>query len=1029
LSPYRVLLFLGLIPLASGALFAQALFVKPVEVFGDPNFIGTATNPLLYDSNGPNVVEGRELQSPQGIAVDMSTGSAIIYIADTFNNRVLAYRYSTQLTEGSFADLILGQPNRFSNIAEGPGTNLTTGLSLPTGLAVDSAGNLYVADTGDNRVVRYPTPFSQPAGYQFPDLIIGQKSFSTSTANAGGIGPTTLQLNTGSFVGRTGIAIDAAGNLWVADLGNNRVLRFPAAVLKAGVNGPAADIVVGQANMTSVTQASSQLSLTGVSHPSSVAFDSSGNMFVADGLGRALQYAPPITTNVPASRILGIDLNTPPPFASSMNASSPQSVIAAGGNVILLDAGFNRAMIYPPVNGWPTQQFEFSPAAVEVLGQTSFAGELSNQGLQSPTSVTLSAPADAAASGTELYIVDSGNNRVIVYPLAEIASASVPVASRVIGQLDFPYNAPNLITGAEFNFSGSSATGATGSMVLDYSATPPHLYVADTGNNRVLGFNNFATYKNGQVADLVLGQPNLYSSIVNYGSTSATIPSFQGLSGPTALAVDSSGNLFVADTFNSRVVRYPAPFASGMTAGEQANLFIGQSSYNSIVRDPTAVNLSAPVGIALTQDGANTAKPNSGWLVVSDANQNRVMMFPKPFSTGLAASAVLGQTTFNSAVPGNNSDALNFPRGVAVDAEDHILVADTGNGRVEIFGAASTLATGASATLALTGSLRQPTTVAVGSNEEFWVTDPSQNALFHYPSVDNLPLTNYVSDASLPAIGPRAAFVDQYNNLLVADGIDRLLYYVPQVNVVNAANFLAGRALAPGAWAALFAAVPANPLAPGTQPQTAAPPYPTALGDTQVMINGAASPLYYVAQGQINTPLSLSLPSGGTVDLEVVRKSTGQIFGAAELALASASPALFTDGSGTGQVAAINAVDGSVNSASNPVVRGQYIELYGTGQGFVPGGPGDGQPSTGLVPTPATPQILLGSSGSAAFVPAANITYSGLAPTLVDVWQINFQVPTTAQAGTSVPITIFMNNIPSTNPNNPAQIVTTLSIK
>jgi uncharacterized protein (TIGR03437 family) len=271
--------------------------------------------------------------------------------------------------------------------------------------------------------------------------------------------------------------------------------------------------------------------------------------------------------------------------------------------------------------------------------------------------------------------------------------------------------------------------------------------------------------------------------------------------------------------------------------------------------------------------------------------------------------------------------------------------------------------------------------------------------------------------------------MDQYNNLLVADGIDRLLYYVPQVSVVNAANFLAGRALAPGAWAALFAAIPANPLAPGTQPQIAAPPYPTVLGDTQVLINGTASPLYYVAQGQINTPLSLNLPSGGTVDLQVVRQSTGQIFGAAEVAMASASPALFTDGGGTGQVAAINAVDGSVNSASNPVVRGQYIELYGTGQGFVPGGPGDGQPSTGQVPTPATPQILIGSAGSDAFVPVADITYSGLAPTLVDVWQINFQVPTTAQAGTAVPITVFLNNIPSTNPNNPTQIVTTLSIK
>ena len=141
LSSYR-LLFLGLIPLLSGLVSAQSLFVKPVKVLGDPNFIGTAANPLLFDSNGPNVVEGRELQNPQGIAIDTSVNPPLIYIADTFNNRVLGFQYNTQITPGAFADLVLGQPDRFTNIAEGPGTSLTTGLSLPTGLAVDSSGGL-----------------------------------------------------------------------------------------------------------------------------------------------------------------------------------------------------------------------------------------------------------------------------------------------------------------------------------------------------------------------------------------------------------------------------------------------------------------------------------------------------------------------------------------------------------------------------------------------------------------------------------------------------------------------------------------------------------------------------------------------------------------------------------------------------------------------------------------------------------------------------------------------------------------------
>ena len=127
---------------------------------------------------------------------------------------------------------------------------------------------------------------------------------------------------------------------------------------------------------------------------------------------------------------------------------------------------------------------------------------------------------------------------------------------------------------------------------------------------------------------------------------------------------------------------------------------------------------------------------------------------------------------------------------------------------------------------------------------------------------------------------------------------------------------------------------------------------------------------------------------------------------------------------GTGQVAALNQ-DNSINSATNPQVRGGFISLFGTGQGFVANAPPDGQASTGLVPTALHPQILLGG----AFVPDANIQYSGLAPDLVGVWQINFQVPTTVTAGNNVPIVVLMNSIPSNNPSTPGQISTTIALK
>jgi uncharacterized protein (TIGR03437 family) len=307
---------------------------------------------------------------------------------------------------------------------------------------------------------------------------------------------------------------------------------------------------------------------------------------------------------------------------------------------------------------------------------------------------------------------------------------------------------------------------------------------------------------------------------------------------------------------------------------------------------------------------------------------------------------------------------------------------------------------------------------------EFWVADSAQNQLLHFASIDNLPIVNYKSDAAQPAVSPRSAFVDPYNNLLVADGINRILYFAPALAVVNAANYIPGRPLAPGVIASIFPGVSTNILAGGTGAATSLP-LPTVIAGTQVIVNGNATPLLYVSPGQINAPLSMSLPGGGTVDLQVVAQSTGQVYGGAEVALNSASPGLFTiGGTGTGQVAAQNQ-DGSINSATNPQVRGGVITLYGTGEGFVANGPPDGQAATGPVPTAVTPQILLGD----VYVPASNIQYSGLAPTLVGVWQINFQVPATAQAGTNVPIIVLMNSIPSNNPSVPGQIAATVSLK
>lgn len=154
----------------SAALFAQPISVQlnpaPSRILGHPR--------RELSTIAPNFVEGRELTTPQGLALDRTGATPILYVADTGNNRVLAWRNPVNAANGAPADLVIGQRDRFSTIGNGPGTNFTTGLNQPTGLVVDAQGNLYVADTNNNRILRYPRPFEQPSNQLLEiDVMLG----------------------------------------------------------------------------------------------------------------------------------------------------------------------------------------------------------------------------------------------------------------------------------------------------------------------------------------------------------------------------------------------------------------------------------------------------------------------------------------------------------------------------------------------------------------------------------------------------------------------------------------------------------------------------------------------------------------------------------------------------------------------------------------------------------------------------------------------------------------------------------------
>ncbi len=316
---------------------------------------------------------------------------------------------------------------------------------------------------------------------------------------------------------------------------------------------------------------------------------------------------------------------------------SPGTACSPQGNVFFVcDTPSNRVVWYDVYGNWsPESAASPSPVELGVLGQTSFTTGTANHGSFVPDGLGLFAPGAGAVNTAtnELWIVDSGNNRVLVFPAQASLSYTLP-ASRVLGQLDYPYNSPNLIEGKEVWFFGNG-TGAA-AMVVDKNSNPPHLYVADFYNNRVLGFkdaravgtdaHNILTQK----ADIVIGQPNLRSALVNYSTNPSASgdpnqPGNTGLNQPVGLAVDPSGNLYVADSGNGRVLRFPSPFAQAANAVQTASLVLGQLSFGGpLIKDPSPSTMNTPYGLALFYDTTLTKVTG---LAVSDAVHNRVLIF------------------------------------------------------------------------------------------------------------------------------------------------------------------------------------------------------------------------------------------------------------------------------------------------------------------------------------------------------------------------------------------------------------------
>ncbi len=1046
--------FLSLFLSGVTAAFSQ-IALNPVasRFLGQPNLQSGTAN--------PNWVDGRELFAPQGLILDASTTPPSVYVADTGNNRVMVWKNATGFTNGQPADLIIGQPDVFSTAPGGGSNTFSAGLNQPVGLAILN-GDLFVADAGNNRILRYRSPLSHSTGNIVPDLWLGQPSLTSSAANyTGALGPQGLHL----AGAQTYLAFDAQSNLWVTDPGNNRVLRFPPASFScsncgsSGSNG-AADLVIGQPNLTTsftplpVGNPASAVIGNEFNVPSNLAFDSAGRLYVADSgvtayPGRVLVFTPPFQPGgQSAANIMGVFSPSNP---TPTNAQFYATVMATPNGIFFLpdqsvgiaDTGHNRILIFPPFSQWPnpTTSPTYSPQATAVFGQTSFSASGVN-GATSPTSVTPPPSAGTVANPTsafylkatnELYLTDTFNNRLTVLQVFP-SSDTLGNATRVLGQDRLNTDAINLLEGREFQFISGNANGPElfdAGVAIDSSGSVPHLYVSDPSNHRVLGYKDMRNLNFKAPADLVIGQPDGTTGICNYPTGDGAQPTNSSLCAPKGILVDSSGALYVADSANGRVLRFPAPFSTPAGQMPQADLVLGQAGFFSSIKDPSSQQMASPYGLAIS--GVNG-------LLVSDLTDNRVLYFKftrngtfaAQTDNGIAASKVFGQPNFTSIAPGSSSVSLNQPHHVACDSNGQLYVADTGNNRIQIFGdpgSAQTLPAGQGAGLTL------PTSGAQGifvnqTTGEIWVANTRAFTAVRYPKYETLLFNQAPLDPSpiqpvitiggkLSAVYTLAVAQDQYGDLVLADSANRVSVFYPGLNYTNGASFAADKPfLAPGMIGTLKPLNSSNTFGSVTAANTGAT-WPTSLGGLQLMFDGAAVPLDYVSPGQINFQVPNGAPSSGTVDAQVIQTSTGQVLGASLIQMQPVATGLFVCDTSNGALrqACVLNQDNSVNTGTNAAARGTVIQIFATGVGFVPGAPPDGTPATAATPAPATVRVYLGNAGyvdETPLLPGESnggnfVKYSGLAPGLVGVWQVNVQVPMATAPNTQTILALVLN--------------------
>lgn len=553
-----------------------------------------------------------------GLVVD-STGN--LYIADTNNNRVRRVSSGVITTVAGTGAQGFGGDNSTATLAQ---------LNAPYAVTVDSAASLYIADSGNNRIRKVTSGMITTVAGN------GTQGFSGDNGSA-----TTARL----FL-PTGVAVDSTGNIYIADANNNRIRKVSSGVIttvagngvgvfSGGDNGPATNAQVPDPHGIAVVGASGDLYIADLAASVSTRIRKVSSGVITTFAGAASQ----------------ISDNGPP---TSTQLSSPWGVaVDSSSNLYIADTANSR--IRRVSSGLI--------ATVAGNGTGGFSGDFGP-----PPTAQLGYPLDVATDSVgSFYIADTTNNRV--------RKISGGVITTVAGNGTAGFGGDNgPATSAQLN-------GPTG-VVVDSAG---NLYIADSGNHRIRIVSNSAI-------TTIAGSGTSGFSGDNGPATSAQ------LSAPQRIAVDSLGNLYIADMGNNRIRKVSNGLITTVAGGGTA--FPGDNV------PATSAQLVGPRGVAVD---------SFGHLYIPDQANARI----RKVSNGVIATIAGGTPGFS----GDNGPAvnaqLNAAGAIAVDTSGNVYVSDVANQRVRVL-----IPSGAACSASVT-----PNTLSVdtaGSEATFVIrTDPT----------------------------------------------------------------------------------------------------------------------------------------------------------------------------------------------------------------------------------------------------------------------------------------------------------------